>query len=157
VDLPEPIAEACAPLFTATPMDRAMSRLTGADPRHSALVEQILQHPAIAGRADLAAGLWLYVGDLDRSHAISQSIPDATGSYWHGIMHRREGDFGNSHYWMRRAADHPLIANEPHLDPHPLIDAVSNAVGDEADLVERQRQEWTALFVWCANRRESID
>lgn len=55
------------------------------------------------------AGLWLLAGELDRSHDISQNLDSATGSYWHGIMHRREGDFTNAKYWMRRAAGHPAI------------------------------------------------
>lgn len=53
------------------------------------------------------AALWLLAGDLDRSHQISQSIETPSGSYWHGIMHRREGDFSNSKYWFRRAGNHP--------------------------------------------------
>src|SRR4051812_4745927 len=98
--LPESIARACEPLFAATPIDQSMRRLTGSHPSHTDLVERILSEPAMKGRSDLAAGLWLYVDDLDRSHTVSQSITDATGSFWHGIMHRREGDFANSHYWM---------------------------------------------------------
>jgi hypothetical protein len=47
------------------------------------------------------SGLWLLAGDLDRSHTISQGIGSAEGSFWHGIMHRREGDFSNSKYWFR--------------------------------------------------------
>lgn len=152
MNLPEPIARACEALFAAAPMSRAMRHLTGSHPSHTQLVERILQYPAIAERGDLAAGLWLYVDDLERSHTISQSLSDSTGSYWHGIMHRREGDFANSHYWMRRAARHPLIVNEPSLDPDSLIDAVARSESDDDELVARQRAEWQALFEWCANK-----
>jgi hypothetical protein len=66
-------------------------------------------------------------------------------------MHRREGDFSNSHYWMRRAAAHPLRRSRPELDPDALVDAVAAARGvDRPDLVARQREEWKALFEWCA-------
>ena len=41
------------------------------------------------------AGLWLYHDYLDESHAVSQSIHTPAGSYWHGLMHRREPDFAN--------------------------------------------------------------
>src|SRR5437868_2895832 len=41
------------------------------------------------------AGLWLYHDYLDESHRISQEIETQTGSYWHGLMHRREPDFSN--------------------------------------------------------------
>src|SRR4051812_40242009 len=47
----------------------------------------------------LLAGLWLYFDWLDESHRVSQSIDTPTGSFWHAIMHRREGDFSNSKYW----------------------------------------------------------
>jgi hypothetical protein len=42
------------------------------------------------------AGLWLYHDFLDESHTISQEIGSTTGSYWHGIMHRREPDASNA-------------------------------------------------------------
>ena len=42
------------------------------------------------------AGLWLYHDFLDESHEISQSIHSASGSYWHGLVHRREPDFAKS-------------------------------------------------------------
>src|SRR5687768_10504407 len=48
------------------------------------------------------AGLWLYHDFLDESHTLSQCIDTPSGSYWHAIMHRREGDFANSKYWFRR-------------------------------------------------------
>src|SRR5690348_16418541 len=44
----------------------------------------------------MLAGLWLWHDWLDESHRISQSLSSATGSFWHAIMHRREGDFSNS-------------------------------------------------------------
>jgi hypothetical protein len=151
--LPEDIARACAPLFAAIPPGQAMGKLLGSHPKETALVQSILDAPALANRPDLAAGLWLYVDDLERSHAISQSIEDATGAYWHGIMHRREGDFWNSHYWMRRAAAHPLRRSRPELDPDALVDAVA-AAGDSDDpaLITRQQAEWQALFEWCAGQ-----
>jgi hypothetical protein len=149
--LPEEIAAACALLFEAAPFESAMGKLVGSAPQHTEIVKQILQHPALAGRTELAAGLWLYGDDLDRSHTVSQGLDDATGAYWHGIMHRREGDFSNSHYWMRRAVAHPLRHSRPELDPDALIDAVAAARGsDTPDLVDRQREEWKALFEWCA-------
>ena len=149
--LPEEISEALAPLFAALPPEQAMGRLTGSDPKHTELVQGILRSAALADHPELAAGLWLYVDDLDRSHTVSQSLEDATGAYWHGIMHRREGDFSNSHYWMRRAAGHPLLRSNPELTPDALIDEVASA-GNKEDpvLVQKQRDEWQTLFTWCA-------
>src|SRR2546425_824959 len=42
------------------------------------------------------AGLLLWNDSLSASHTISQGILTETGSYWHGIMHRREPDYSNS-------------------------------------------------------------
>ncbi len=148
MNLPQEIAEACAPLFEALPLERAMGELLGSHPKQTALVEKVLANPVLSNRPELCSALWLYVDDLERSHTISQSIDGATGSYWHGIMHRREGDFGNSRYWHRRATGHPLLVGQPE----GLVGEVERVRGkNPAELVEKQRQEWLALFEWCAN------
>ncbi len=152
--LPSDVAAACAPLFEMLPLEQAMPHLLGSHPSPAELIElieTILRSPALAARPALGAALWLYADDLERSHSISQGLDDATGAYWHGIMHRREGDFSNGHYWMRRAARHPLFQTRPDLDPNGFIDQVARARGsDPADLLARQREEWQALFAWCA-------
>ncbi|MFC5648168.1 hypothetical protein ACFPYJ_03370 [Paenibacillus solisilvae] len=57
----------------------------------------------------LKAGLHLLNDSLDRSHSYSQEIEDdATGCYWHGIMHRMEGDYSNANYWFHGAGAHPV-------------------------------------------------
>ena len=58
----------------------------------------------------LLAGLWLRHDYLDESHTISQNLNSATGSFWHAIMHRREGDFSNAKYWYARCRNHPALA-----------------------------------------------
>lgn len=60
--------------------------------------------------SQVESALWLVVGELDRSHSVSQNDPSAEGSFWHGIMHRREGDFSNAKYWFRRVGSHPVHA-----------------------------------------------
>src|SRR5438128_722942 len=35
------------------------------------------------------AGVWLLNNYLNESHAISQAIETASGSFWHAILHRR--------------------------------------------------------------------
>jgi hypothetical protein len=70
------------------------------------------------------AGLWLYHDFLDESHALSQTLKSTTGAYWHGLMHRREPDFGNAKYWFARVGNHPVY--------RPLAaDAAQLAAGDE--------------------------
>jgi len=150
--LPAALESACKPLFDVLPIEKAMRRLTDSNPIFVELLHDILDDPAMRGRDDLAAALYLYTDDLESSHSCSQSMETDTGSFWHGIMHRREGDFGNSRYWFRRASSHPLIAGPPYLDPVGLVDAVSKASSDDITLVERQRTEWSVLFEWCANQ-----
>ncbi len=107
--------------------------------------------------APLAAALWLAAGDLDRSHNFSQSDASAEGSYWHGIMHRREGDFSNAKYWFRRVGKHSVIDELASTDPtYPmgLVDQVQQAVesgdDDQTEALKRfQWTEWLALTRWC--------
>ncbi|WP_243633253.1 hypothetical protein [Paenibacillus xerothermodurans] len=56
------------------------------------------------------AGLHLLNESLDHSHELSQNIDNPTGSYWHAIMHRMEGDYGNAKYWFRLVGTHPVFA-----------------------------------------------
>lgn len=55
------------------------------------------------------AGLHLWNESLHRSHVLSQDIQNPTGSFWHGIMHRMEGDYDNAKYWFERAGHHPVM------------------------------------------------
>jgi hypothetical protein len=118
------------------------------------------------------SGLWLRINELDRSHTISQDIPSSMGSYWHGIMHRREGDFGNAKYWFRRVGDHPVfqplaeaatdLSQQSGLaldfvrdtwDPFAFVDFCQQVVGsgsDEEELATAvQHAEWQLLFDDC--------
>ncbi len=153
MDLPAPISRLLQPLFAALPLEQALSQLVVEAPASGeqvTLVEKLLQEPTLS--APLRAGLWLYVDELDRSHKIAQKIEDETGSFWHGIMHRREGDFSNSHYWFNKVGKHPAMNAIPGYDPHAFIDAVAGGKGDRAALVALQRREWEALFGWCASQ-----
>jgi hypothetical protein len=112
-----------------------------------------IARPPLNAHAALQAGLWLYVDDLDKSHTVSQGLHDAAGSFWHAIMHRREGDFENSHYWFHRVGKHPAMAEIPGYAPHAFVDAVRDAGGaNPPELLAMQRAEWQALFAWCAAR-----
>ena len=133
----------------------------------------------LASRDDaraMLAGLWLYFDFLDESHSISQSLENATGSFWHAIMHRREGDFSNSKYWYARCEHHPALpviaaqaaklvnqmpADKSLLrvvaagwDPRGFVDLVQAVHATPTDprhalAVALQRIEWQVLFDHC--------
>lgn len=100
------------------------------------------------------AGLWLRHNFFEESHGISQELETPTGGFWHGILHRREGDYGNARYWFRRVGAHPVFA--------VLNEAVMAAYGPEewprsgkwevlrfVDRVEQARREGGAAAAWC--------
>jgi hypothetical protein len=159
------------------------------DPEVQGLVDAVTPDRAFAhtiivdremARACLA-GLWLHHDHLDRSHAVSQTIHSATGSYWHGIMHRREGDYPNAKYWFRRTGEHPVLADlarsaalltsgsgadaEPltaggRWDPYAFVDLCQDCVSGRSDresLCRRiQRLEWEILFDYCYRRAAGV-
>jgi hypothetical protein len=122
------------------------------------------------------AGLWLYHDFLDESHRISQEIHTPTGSLWHAIMHRREGDYSNSKYWFRQVGEHPIfprlhqaamkliqaagsdspcssMAAASRWDPFGFVDLCQKALASGAKWSELcrliQLLEWQILFDHC--------
>ncbi|MBC7804990.1 MAG: hypothetical protein H7145_02450, partial [Akkermansiaceae bacterium] len=58
---------------------------------------------------NIAALLHLLNDDLDSAHVLSQAHEDdPTANYVHQIVHRREGDFGNTRYWVAKTGPHPF-------------------------------------------------
>jgi len=106
------------------------------------------------------AGLWLYFDCFDESHRISQADDSQEGSYWHGIAHRREPDFGNAAYWFRRVGRHavfPEISKRMGgcgalYDPLRFVEECERG-GREDWALEVQRAEWEVLFDYCARKR----
>lgn len=57
---------------------------------------------SVQGDPCLSAAIYLYADDLESAHREAQKDEqDHESAYWHGIMHRREGDFSNANYWFR--------------------------------------------------------
>jgi hypothetical protein len=148
-DWTDDAAVALVPVFEALPPERALEALvvrTAASPEVPAAVERALRAPCFVGNPAAAAALWLYADELDRSHTLSQSLHTATGSFLHGIMHRREGDFGNSLYWLAQARSHPVWDTIPGYDPRAFVRAVEAGAANDPVLVAMQRAEWNAVL-----------
>ena len=118
-----------------------------------------------AGNFALVRGGLLYAIDaIHEAHAFFQEAKGDLGAYWHGMMHRREGDFENARYWYRRAGVLPCfaalhraasessadMARQANWDPYLLTGECEQArFGAEesvAGLVKLQRAEFEGLF-----------
>lgn len=120
------------------------------------------------GRAEnfaLVRGGVLYAIDaIHEAHTIFQDAPGDLGAYWHGMMHRREGDFENARYWFRRAGALPcfaalhraagefssVMARQPSWDPYLLTGECERARFGAAEnataLARLQRTEFEGVF-----------
>ena len=60
-------------------------------------------------------------GDWEAAHRVVQEDEDDATSCWiHAVLHKIEGDAGNSRYWYRRAGQ----AYEAYADPRAELAAI---------------------------------
>jgi hypothetical protein len=112
----------------------------------------------------IRAGLLYAYDAIDESHRIVQEIGNSQGSYWHGMVHRREGDFENARYWFRRTGRlgvfgemharasevSALMGRQESWDPYILVGQCEQArFGGDVNLKELQalqRIEFDVMF-----------
>ena len=121
------------------------------------------------------SGLFLRLDNWDKSHRLSQELDTAEGSYWHGIAHRLEPDYGNAGYWFRRVGQHAIFPQlhaaassilagqrikwrlSERWDPFLFLRwcEEANEGGKREELAAAlaiQNVEWELLFEWCGGR-----
>ena len=119
-----------------------------------ALTEEI---EAVAQSAALKVGLYVLNDDLAAGHALAQRLEgDPLADYWHAIIHRREGDYGNARYWFGHVTSEPILVQVYGTDPNAPNAFVERcrAVGQgrNADLEEFQRDEIARLLAYTQER-----
>jgi hypothetical protein len=161
--------------------EKLLEKLTPSEPLDRELARQIrdADDAKLAGElkvgetlAIVRGGLLYAVDALDTAHRIFQDAPDDLGSYWHGMMHRREGDFDNARYWFRRAGALPFfgalhrassefspdMARQASWDPYLFTGQCEQARHGAEELVSEmarlQRTEFDAIFDY--SWRESL-
>lgn len=119
------------------------------------------------------AGLLLYFSCFEEAHELANNCSTSEGYLWHAILHRLEGDYGNSAYWFRKARPHAMhedlseaaakiLMNYRHAefrvgrwDPFAFLSFCERARAQpgsnhEKAALEIQRAEWQILFDYCA-------
>ena len=145
--------EAGNPLPTLVPQKAWNSELT--DVLEAASLDELFEGESLKnttfGEA-IKSGLLLWNDALDESHTISQELANQTGSYWHGIMHRREPDYSNSKYWFGRVGTHPIFPalRECALELFKEASNPSDALAEIGRTIEAQEAWDSYQFIdWC--------
>ena len=124
---PFPSSSPASRLFTEIVREAGPLGLTAGAPRPSpaadrlegSTVAEILgarpRDPLLG--ALVRAGLLLLADRNEAAHEVCQEVATAEGSWWHGVVHRREPDLDNARYWFRRVGAHPLMEELPRDAP----------------------------------------
>lgn len=143
-------------------------------------VEEMFDDRVIDWKSAMAvrSGMFLLLDAWDQSHIIAQDLDTPEGSYWHGIVHRREPDISNTKYWFQRLGDHPVfnqlgsqqtrqalpqtiafddIVTDGHWDPFQFVDWCMRCEHGErpevrSELQALQQQEILLLLIYCVRQ-----
>lgn len=131
-----------SPLVPKGPWDKALNKE----------IEGLIPDSPSDAECAVKSALHLWNDNLTRSHELSQEIKSATGSYLHGVMHRREPDYGNSKYWFHKVGVHaafPAVRSA-------ALELLGNVSGPSKDLQSIREaiegsSEWDGFRMvdWC--------
>ena len=158
--------------------DGLLEKLTPSEPLNTTLLLRVraADDAAVSGGkavgdaknfALVRGGLFYAIDALDEAHSFFQDAKGDLAAYWHGMLHRREGDFENARYWFRRAGVLPCFATlhraasefsadmarqqnwDPYLFTGECEQARFGAEENVRELVRLQRVEFEGLFDYC--------
>lgn len=112
--------------------------------------------------------LFYFHNALEDAHREFANEEGEIAAYWHGMMHRREGDFENARHWMRRAGELPVFLemqaragdHSPHMTRQPAWDPFLftllceqfkfGETAYKAEIAHLQKVEFAVIFdyVW---------
>jgi len=67
-------------------------------------------------------------GDWDQAHNIAQDSEELMAHWIHAVLHKIEGDTGNSRYWFARAHR----SYEDYLDPISELKAIAAELNEKS-------------------------
>ena len=157
-------------LLPSEPSDYSLVQLLRAADDATLSGQRAIGQPAAF--ALVRGGLFYALYAIHDAHTIFQDAKGDLGAYWHGMMHRREGDFDNARYWFRRAGTLPffsdlhrvasthsaLMARQSNWDPYAFTGECEHARFGETEslkeLAELPRVEFETIFGYCWRQSE---
>ena len=142
------------PMFVAEVWDSELDQALRDAKPEELFGGQTLKDPHMA--ACVVAGLHLWNDNFEAGHNLCQGIQTPTGSYWHGLCHRREGHRGeglgsnlaNAKYWFRQVGRHPVF-EEVYRSALGVLQSAGGGFRwrSEAESLLQQRGEWDPFML----------